>query len=263
MSHYWTALFERWTGFCYKVDNLFRFRKLCIPHTSLRDFLSWEVHAGGLQDTSLGTRWLRLLSIDSTCRVWKKMSLRSLVSVAFVNWPNNKNKLSVLTLLSMCQLPLARHKFKLYTKITKNAEKTWLYSSSGWQVLQNGSLHSVFQTSYVSSVIVLFFNHVVKLYGLPKTMVSDRDVKFVNYFWQTLCHKIGTKLKFSTKFHPQTDGQTEVVNKTLENFLRFLVGKILKTWDLVFPMAEFAYNNYVNRTTGLSPFEMINESKPR
>jgi len=77
-----------------------------------------------------------------------------------------------------------------------------------------------FKTSDASHVAAFFFDHVVKLHRLPKTMVSGRDVKLISYFWQTLYHKMETKLKFSMAFHPQTDRQTEVVNKTLENLLR-------------------------------------------
>ena len=86
---------------------------------------------------------------------------------------------------------------------------------------------------------------------------------FISYFWQTLWHKMGTKLKFSTAFQPQIDGQTEIVNRTLENLLRCLVGKKLKTWDLILPMTEFAYNDSVNRTTGLGPFKIVTGFKPR
>ena len=106
----------------------------------------------------------------------------------------------------------------------------------------------MFQDLRCSRVAILFSDNVVKLHGIPKIMVSDRDVKFISYFWKTLWHKMGTKLKFSITFHPQTDGQTEVVNRTLGNLLRCLVGKNLKTWDLVLPMAEFVYNVSVNRT---------------
>ena len=58
-------------------------------------------------------------------------------------------------------------------------------------------------------------------------------------------------------FHPQTDGQTEVVNRSLGNLLRCLVGENLRAWDFVLPNAEFAYNSSVNRTIGMSPFEIV------
>ena len=70
-------------------------------------------------------------------------------------------------------------------------------------------------------------------------------------------------MKFSTAFHPQTDGQTEIVNRTLGNLLWCLVGENLKTWDLILSMTEFAYNGSVNRTMGLSPFEIVNGFKLR
>jgi len=104
------------------------------------------------------------------------------------------------------------------------------------------------KTSDASRVVVLFFDNVIKLHGIPKTMVSDRDVKFVSYFWKTLWHKMDTKLKFSSAFHPQTDSQTEVIQRTLGNLFRCLIGENLKTWDLILPMTEFAYNGSVNRT---------------
>jgi len=74
---------------------------------------------------------------------------------------------------------------------------------------------------------------------------------------------MGTKLKFWTTFHPQIDGQTEVVNRTLENFFRCLVGENLKTWDLILPMTEFAYNSSVNRTTCFSLFEIVTRFNSR
>ena len=69
-----------------------------------------------------------------------------------------------------------------------------------------------------------FFREVVKLHGLPSTTVSDRDVKFISYFLKTVWRLFGNTLKFSSAFHHQTDGQTEVVNRILGNMLRCLVG---------------------------------------
>lgn len=112
-------------------------------------------------------------------------------------------------------------------------------------------------------VAKLFFQEVVRLHGLPMTIVSDRDSKFMSYFWRTLWKLLNTKLKFSSAFHLQTDGQTEEVNRSLGNLLRCLVSDHVGSWDQVLPMAEFAYNSSVNRSTGRSPFEIVTGLLPR
>ena len=100
----------------------------------------------------------------------------------------------------------------------------------------------------------LYFKEVVRLHGIPKSMVLDRDSKFMSYFWLTLWKKLGTHLKFSTSCHPQTDGQTEVTNRTLGNLLRVLVRRNVKSWDESLSHAEFAFNRTPSKATGLSPF---------
>ena len=81
----------------------------------------------------------------------------------------------------------------------------------------------------------LFFQEIVRLYGMPSTIVSDRDAKFLSYFGRTLWNKLGTKLLFSTTYHPQTDGQTEVVNRTLSTMLRAILKRTLKMWEECLP----------------------------
>jgi len=103
----------------------------------------------------------------------------------------------------------------------------------------------------------LFFKEVVRLHSLPRSIVSDRDTKFLSHFWRTLRGKVGTRLLFSTTCHPQTDGQTEVVNRTLSTLLRAVLKKNLKMWEEWLPHVEFAYIRVVRSTTQHSPFEVV------
>ena len=119
------------------------------------------------------------------------------------------------------------------------------------------------KTFDASKIVQIYFDGVVKLHDLPKTIVSDGDVKFMSYFWKTLWHKMGTKIKFFTAFHPQTNGQIEMVNMSLGNLLRCLVSEHLRNWDLILPIAEFAYNSSCNRSIGMSPFEVMHNCRPR
>ncbi|GJX86534.1 RNA-directed DNA polymerase [Tanacetum coccineum] len=113
------------------------------------------------------------------------------------------------------------------------------------------------KTFNASHVARMYFAEIVKLHGVLKTLTFDQDVKFVSHFWRTLWTRLGSKLQFSSSHHPQTDGQTKVVNRSLGNLLPSLIGDNAKQWDLILPQAEFAYNRSVNRNTGKSPFEVV------
>ncbi|GJU53788.1 putative mitochondrial protein [Tanacetum coccineum] len=85
----------------------------------------------------------------------------------------------------------------------------------------------------------LFLDHVYKLYGLPKTIVSDKDKIFMSHFWESLFKMLHVKLKLSTAYYPQTDGQTEVVNKYMETYLRCMTGEAPKEWVKWIPLVEY------------------------
>jgi hypothetical protein len=112
------------------------------------------------------------------------------------------------------------------------------------------------KTDDASHIADLFFKEIICLIGVPNTIVSDRDTKFLSHFWITLWAKLGTKL-FSTTCHPQTVGQTKVVNMTLSRMLRAVLKKNIKMWEEYLPHVEFAYNHSLHSTTKMCPFEII------
>ncbi|GAA0164639.1 hypothetical protein LIER_20230 [Lithospermum erythrorhizon] len=107
------------------------------------------------------------------------------------------------------------------------------------------------KTIDVVHMATLYFREMYRLHGLPMSIVSDRDRCFVGHFWRSLWLLANTKLDFDSSYHPQTDGQTEVVNCTLGNMLRAAIDGNLKSWDQRF------YNRSWKRSTGFNPFTII------
>jgi hypothetical protein len=103
----------------------------------------------------------------------------------------------------------------------------------------------------------LFAQEVWKHHGLPRDIVSDRDPRLTSHFWQAIMKYLGTKTNMSTAFHPQTDGQTERVNRVLEDMLRHFVGPRQDDWDLLLPTVEFAINNSTHESTRDTPFRLV------
>ncbi|KAG4043562.1 hypothetical protein PC123_g20968 [Phytophthora cactorum] len=109
----------------------------------------------------------------------------------------------------------------------------------------------------------LFVDGVFRHHGLPETFVSDRDPRFTAAFWQTLFQLLGTRLHMSTVDHPETDGQTERVNRVLEDTLRSVCAAAPRTWSERLPVVEFALNNAVHPSTGFTPFYLNGMRHPR
>ncbi len=99
-----------------------------------------------------------------------------------------------------------------------------------------------------------FIANVYRLHGTPNTIISDRGTQFVSTFWDELSRRLGVKLNHSTAYHPETDGQTEIVNNNMEQYLRAYTSFYQDDWVDWLPLAEFAGNNAVSETTGVSPF---------
>ena len=109
----------------------------------------------------------------------------------------------------------------------------------------------------------IYVQEIIRLHGIPVTITSDRDPKFTSRFWISLQRELGTRLNFSTAFHPQTDGQSERTIQILEDMLRAVVLDRGGKWEPVLPLIEFAYNNSYQATINMAPYEALYGKKCR
>ncbi len=109
----------------------------------------------------------------------------------------------------------------------------------------------------------LYIDRIWCLHGLSKEFITDRDTRFTSAFWKGVTELIGTRHVMSSSFHPQTDGQTERVNQTLETYLRHFVSVKLNDWDTLLSRAEFAHNSAFHSSVGQTPFYLNFGYQPR
>ncbi len=109
----------------------------------------------------------------------------------------------------------------------------------------------------------LFLQHVYAIHGLPVELVSDRDPRFTSDFWRALFKLLGSRLALSSPYHPQTDGQTERANRTLEEMLRAFVNTEQTDWDSLLPVVTMAYNSTPHAGSRFSPFFLVHGREPR
>jgi len=114
-----------------------------------------------------------------------------------------------------------------------------------------------------ASEFAILFHHIIELvYGSPRGVVSDRDTRITSAFWAEVCAYSLIRRKMSTAYHPQTDGQTEILNRILENYLRAYTSLEQMNWAKLLPAAEFAYNNSMNATIQMTPFRALYSYDP-
>ena len=103
----------------------------------------------------------------------------------------------------------------------------------------------------------VFMTHIFKHHGMPKFIVSDSDPRMTSLLWRAIFDNMGTKLDFSSLFHPHIDGQSERANSTMLDLLKCYVADQKSQWEKYLPLVEFAYNSTVHSSIGKAPFEVI------
>lgn len=250
-------------GYSLHDGFLFRGIRLCVPQCSLRDAIVLEGHQGALaghfgRDKTLqwikerfywpkmGTSVTRIVDRCRVCHVAK----------------THRSNAGLYTPLPVSDGPWE----DVSSDFVVGIPRTQRQKDSVMVVVDRFSKMSHFvpcvKTYDASQIAQLYFAEIVRLHGVPKTLTSDRDVKFMGHFWRTLWKRLGSRLNFSSAHHPQSDGQTEVTNRSLGNLLRSLVGSNPKQWDLVLPHAEFAYNRSTHTSTSMSPFLVVYGRNP-
>ena len=228
--------------------------RILIPSSasSVKSLIFHECH-----DAPLGGHSGAAKTIDRISRrfIWKNMNeeIRSYVSTCLLcqmNKPSQQFPMGLLqpiatpdypwhtvTLDFIVALPKTRRGYDATIVIVDKLTKWVIYIASR-------------TTDDAPTVARYFFDHVVRHHGIPAVIISDRDAKFASIFWQSLWGQLGTRLHMSTAFHPQTDGQTERQNRTLEEAMRAYVNYKQDDWDEHLVALELAYNCSVQRSTG-------------
>jgi len=218
-------------GKFYLMDGyLFKENRLCVPASSLRELFVREAHGGGLMGHFGVAKTLNVLHEHF---YWPKMK-RDVQRIykQCIACRKTKSRVQPHRLYTLLLVPT-----EPWVDISMNFVLGLPRSKKGrnsiFVMVDRFSKMTLFiachKTDDASHIANLFFREIVHLHGISRSIVSNRDVKFLSYFWKTLCGNLGTKLLFSTTCHPQTNGQTEVVNRILSQFLCVFIQKNLKS----------------------------------
>jgi hypothetical protein len=249
---------QTWNKFILTDGFVFRANKLCIPASSMRLLLLQEAHGGGLM-SHFGVK--KTDDILASHFFWPKMQRDVERFVArCTTCQKAKSRLIPHDLYMPLPIPSAPWE-DISMNFVLGLPRTKKGRGNVFVVVDRFSKMAHFipchKTDDAIHVADLFLHEIVRLHGVPNTIVFDQDIKFLSHFCRTLWAKIGTKLSFSTICHPQTDRQTEVVNRTLSTMLKAILKKNIKMWEECLPHVEFAYNRSQHATTKKCPFEIV------
>ena len=239
--------------------------KIAVPHTdTLRDDIISEHHAPPLAGHIGITKVIK--SLQRT--FWwpnLKLSVQDFINQCHFCQTNKVTNQKAAGLLVSLPIPDAN-----WTDISTDLIVALPVTTTGydailvWVCRLSKMVHLCPTTTTVSALqwAKLFIVNVVRLHGLPKSIVSDRDPRFTSHFWIEVCKMLGIKQAMSTSFHPQTDGQTERSNRTVEDMLRHYIDPSQTDWDQHLPAVEFAINNSWQESIKETPFFLNSGQHP-
>jgi len=151
----------------------------------------------------------------------------------------------------------------LITKLPKTAkgyDAIWIVVD---RLTKSAHFIPIQESSSAEKLASIFVREIIARHGMPVSIISDRDTRFTSRFWEKFHSEMGRQLKFSTTFHPLTDGQSERTIQTLEDMLRAYIIDFGGSWDQYLPLAEFSYNNSFHSSIGMPPYELLYGRKCR
>ena len=183
-----------------------------------------------------------------------------------ISKPNNQKPYGLLNPLSVPSYPWESVGMDFVGPLPESGNRDGMFDSITVVIcLLTSMVHLIpSRTNYNASQLAeLMFENIYKLHGLPRNIISDRDVLFTSTFWRHLHRLIGTKLRLSSAYHPQSDGSTERANRTITQMLRQCVHPNQKDWVAKLPAIEFAINSARSESTGFAPFFLNSGRMPR
>lgn len=258
---------EKTTDFSLHDDGILQFRnRICIPNNvELKQELLNEAHRGKFTIHPGSTKMYK----DLKTHYWwsgMKREIAEYISKCLTCQQVKAEHRKPAGLLQ--PLPIAEWKWEHVTMdFVAGLPRTRSGHDSIWVIIDRLTKTSHFlpvRSNYkLEKLAQMYIREIVKLHGIPVSIVSDRDPRFTSRFWRTLQSALGTNLSFSTAFHPQSDGQSERTIQTLEDMLRACAIDWKGNWDEHLSLIEFSYNNSYQTSIDMAPFEALYGRKCR
>ena len=237
---------------------------LCIP-VGLRNFTLREAHESPFKLAHTGPE--RLWQSLSSRFYWKRMKT-DIVKYCRSCDICQKTKAPNFTKFGMLiPNPIPSRPYQSISMVDFIVNLPWTEGFNAiYVVVDRLTKHASFKPTTTGLVsegfAILFFKHIVCRFGLPESIVMDRDPRWTSDFWLSMAKALQTKMSLSSSHHPQHDGQTEVVNKLLTMMCAFITCK-KDQWALWLHLLEFAYNSSVHSSIGTTPFHLLLGFHPR